>query len=75
MTSDAINSDELTIHSASIAEIYDIPIDQIIRPLPSILDQCKVDSLVNTLKVLMSLTAVNSVRHTLGFVSKLGKPK
>jgi hypothetical protein len=47
----SVKSDDLTIHSACIDNIYDIPIDQIVRPLPSVLDQSKVESLINTLQV------------------------
>ena len=45
------NDQDQTVHSAMIDEIFDMPIDQIIRPLPSELDLCKVDSLTETLKV------------------------
>jgi sulfiredoxin len=44
-------SSEKSVHSANIAEIYVMPISEIIRPIPSVLDDKKVDSLVETLKV------------------------
>lgn len=46
-----IKDTDLTVHSAHIDDVYEMPIDQIIRPLPSILDECKVDSLMKTLQV------------------------
>ncbi|KAG5683566.1 hypothetical protein PVAND_012839 [Polypedilum vanderplanki] len=39
-----------SVHSAGIKEIYEMPIKYIIRPIPSVLDEKKVDSLVETLK-------------------------
>jgi uncharacterized ParB-like nuclease family protein len=50
MTSN-IRETDLTVHSAHIDDVYEMPIDQIIRPLPSMLDECKVDSLIKTLQV------------------------
>jgi sulfiredoxin len=52
---------DLTIHSAHIDDIYEMPIDQIIRPLPSILDECKVDSLVKTLQVSLPTHSLNPI--------------
>lgn len=40
-----------SVHSANIDEIHVMPIKEIIRPIPSVLDENKVDSLVETLKV------------------------
>lgn len=40
-----------SIHSASISEIHDIPMSEIHRPLPSILDEVKVRSLMETIQV------------------------
>ena len=51
----SIRNTDLTVHSALIEEIYEMPIDQIIRPLPSTLDECKVDSLMKTLKVSLNM--------------------
>ena len=54
MSSDSvIRESELTVHSAHIDDVYEMPIDQIIRPLPSVLDECKVDSLMKTLQVII----------------------
>ena len=41
----------LSIHSASIGEIHDVPMTDIIRPFKSILDEQKVVSLMETLQV------------------------
>jgi hypothetical protein len=40
-----------SIHSALIDEIYDIPMKEVTRPLPSILDEEKVQSLMETIQV------------------------
>ena len=40
-----------SIHSASIQEIFDMPIECINRPIPSILDDKKVQSLMETIGV------------------------
>lgn len=39
-----------SIHSSLRAEIYDIPMDVIIRPFPAVVDEEKVESLMNSLK-------------------------
>ncbi|KAL7027539.1 hypothetical protein ACKWTF_005478 [Chironomus riparius] len=39
-----------SVHSANINEIHVMPIKEIIRPIPSVLDEKKVDSLMETLK-------------------------
>jgi len=44
-------SDNQSIHSSQITQIYDIPIDIIIRPIPPELDDQKVVSLMNTIEV------------------------
>jgi uncharacterized ParB-like nuclease family protein len=41
-----------SIHSAAIDEIHVMPISAIIRPIPSVLDEAKVNSLVATLNVM-----------------------
>jgi hypothetical protein len=41
---------ERSIHSAGIEEIYNMPITEINRPIPSVLDLKKVDSIANTLQ-------------------------
>jgi sulfiredoxin len=40
-----------SVHSAGISEVHDVPIGVIIRPIPSSLDQDKVLSLMETIKV------------------------
>lgn len=45
------SSSSTTIHSASIDDIYNIPMKDIIRPLPSVLDENKVQSLMETIQV------------------------
>jgi uncharacterized ParB-like nuclease family protein len=40
-----------SVHSANIAEIHEMPMSEIIRPIQSELDHKKVDSIVETLKV------------------------
>ena len=52
MSSSSTKNDEpSSIHSASIDEIYSIPMKDISRPLPSILDEKKVQSLMETIQV------------------------
>ncbi|XP_030382297.1 putative sulfiredoxin [Scaptodrosophila lebanonensis] len=41
---------ETTIHTASIAEVHNIPMSAIKRPIPPILDEQKVASLMDTIK-------------------------
>jgi hypothetical protein len=45
------NESPSSIHSASIDEIYNIPMKDISRPLPSTLDENKVQSLMETIQV------------------------
>jgi sulfiredoxin len=45
------SSSSSSIHSASINEIYNIPMNDISRPLPSIIDEKKVQSLMETIQV------------------------
>jgi sulfiredoxin len=46
-----LSNESPSIHSASINEIYNIPMKDISRPLPSILDEKKVQSLMKTIQV------------------------
>lgn len=39
------------MHSANISEVHLMPISDIIRPIPSLLDHEKVDSICETIKV------------------------
>ena len=50
-TNGCSSNEPSSIHSASIDEIYNIPMKDISRPLPSILDDKKVQSLMETLQV------------------------
>lgn len=45
------NDEPSSIHSASIDAIYNIPMKDISRPLPSTLDEKKVQSLIETIQV------------------------
>ena len=47
-------NDNQSIHSSLLSDIYDIPIDVIIRPIPSELDESKVESLMQTIEVITS---------------------
>lgn len=42
-----------SIHSDSLEEVHNVPMQVIIRPIPSELDELKVQSLMNTIKVTM----------------------
>ncbi|XP_036958735.1 sulfiredoxin-1 [Acanthopagrus latus] len=44
------NSDNRSIHSDSVEEVHNVPMNVIIRPIPSVLDELKVQSLMNTIK-------------------------
>ncbi|KAH8273076.1 hypothetical protein KR018_012383 [Drosophila ironensis] len=41
---------DTTVHSASIAEVHNVPMKVIKRPIPSVLDEKKVESLMETIK-------------------------
>ncbi|CAL1544609.1 unnamed protein product [Lymnaea stagnalis] len=45
-----ILSDHLTVHGAHITEVHEVPMRVLIRPIPSILDEEKVASLMNTIE-------------------------
>lgn len=40
-----------SIHSGCITAVHNVPLSVLIRPLPSVLDQAKVQSLVDTIRV------------------------
>lgn len=40
-----------TVHTANITEVHEVPIEILIRPIPSVLDEKKVQSLMETLQV------------------------
>ena len=48
-------SEPPSIHSALIHEIYDVPMEDIRRPLPSILDETKVQSIMESLRVIIAI--------------------
>lgn len=50
--SGADSDDNRSIHSANIAEVHDVPMQVIIRPIPPVLDELKVQSLMETIKVI-----------------------
>lgn len=45
-------SDNRSIHSDNIEEVHNVPMDVITRPIPSVLDELKVQSLMKTIKVI-----------------------
>ncbi|CAF0885038.1 unnamed protein product [Adineta ricciae] len=47
-------SEPTSIHSALIEEIHDIPMKDISRPLPSTLDETKVESIIETIQTMNS---------------------
>lgn len=52
-TFNKMSSDKLTsIHTAQIDEIHDVPLIVIRRPIPPVLDEVKVKSLMETYKVI-----------------------
>jgi len=53
---DYVSSNEpSSIHSASIDEVYDVPMKEISRPLPSVLNEDKVQSLIETIQVMQNI--------------------
>lgn len=47
----AINDDNRSIHSGNIEEVHNVPMHVIIRPIPPVLDELKVQSLMKTIQV------------------------
>lgn len=45
------SSDNRSIHSDTVEEIHNIPLQVIIRPFPPVLDEQKVQSLMDTIRV------------------------
>ncbi|XP_051281114.1 sulfiredoxin-1 [Dicentrarchus labrax] len=43
------NADNRSIHSGSVGEVHHVPMDVIIRPIPPVLDELKVQSLMDTI--------------------------
>ena len=48
------NFENRSIHSDNVEEVHNVPMDVIIRPIPPVLDEQKVQSLMNTIKVKVS---------------------
>lgn len=46
-----IITNDITIHSAGIHEVHDIPIDVITRPIQTVIDNKRLDSMMDSLKV------------------------
>ena len=44
-------SDSDSIHTATITDVHHVPMEAIIRPIPPIIDEDKVKSLMETIKV------------------------
>ncbi len=54
--SDQFSSNEPTsIHSALIDEVYDIPMKEISRPLLTVINEDKVQSLMETIRVMIEM--------------------
>lgn len=45
--------DNRSIHSSNIEEVHNVPMQVIIRPIPPVLDELKVQSLMKTIKVII----------------------
>uniref|UniRef100_A0A0B7ASR6 Uncharacterized protein n=1 Tax=Arion vulgaris TaxID=1028688 RepID=A0A0B7ASR6_9EUPU len=44
--------DHITVHAAHISEVHFVPMRILIRPIPSVLDETKVASLMETIQLL-----------------------
>ena len=49
---DVKNSDNRSIHSDTVEEVHNVPLNVLIRPIPPVLDEPKVQSLMNTIQVM-----------------------
>lgn len=47
----SLKNENRSIHSDNVEEVHNIPMDVIIRPIPPVLDEEKVQSLMDTIKV------------------------
>lgn len=47
----SLKKENRSIHSDNVEEVHNVPIDVIIRPIPPVLDEQKVQSLMDTIKV------------------------
>ncbi|XP_060913826.1 sulfiredoxin-1 [Labrus mixtus] len=57
MSSESIQSGQ-SIHSDNIKEVHHVPMDVVIRPIPPVLDELKVQSLMNTIKESADISVV-----------------
>ncbi|XP_062854510.1 sulfiredoxin-1 [Trichomycterus rosablanca] len=46
----SLNNENRSIHSDNIEEVHNIPMEVIVRPIPSVLDEQKVQSLMETIQ-------------------------
>ncbi|XP_010888898.1 sulfiredoxin-1 [Esox lucius] len=52
------HSDPKSIHSDSVEDVHNVPMEVIIRPIPPVLDECKVQSLMGTIKESTDISTV-----------------
>ncbi|XP_041801497.1 sulfiredoxin-1 [Chelmon rostratus] len=55
---DGKNSDNRSIHSDSVEEVHNVPMHVIIRPIPPVLDELKVQSLMDTIRETPDMSVV-----------------
>ncbi|XP_053173732.1 sulfiredoxin-1 [Scomber japonicus] len=55
---DGKSSDIRSVHSDSIEEVHNVPMQVIVRPIPSVLDEQKVQSLMDTIKESADISVV-----------------
>lgn len=58
-----------TVHTANVSEVHDVPFNIIIRPLVSQVDEEKVQSLVDTLKVPISFLFAYNFLNTFSHIN------
>lgn len=51
-------SSDRSIHSDTVKEVHNVPMNQIIRPIPPVLDEQKVQSLMNTIRETADISVV-----------------
>ncbi|XP_030640649.1 sulfiredoxin-1 [Chanos chanos] len=54
----SLNNENRSIHSDNIEEVHNVPMEVIIRPIPPVLDEKKVEGLMNTLKETSDISTV-----------------
>ncbi|XP_040912324.1 sulfiredoxin-1 [Toxotes jaculatrix] len=52
------NSDNRSIHSDMVEEVHNVPLNVLIRPIPPVLDELKVQSLMDTIKEAADISVV-----------------